>query len=185
MLDSKILDMIQARFGREIKYSQDCEALSEGIYQATGQRLGVTTLKRMFGFTSADVVPRGSTMDIVARYVGCEGGFSELAASVGPDSDISMFEHVGSLDLAALPVGTHLQVTYRPNRRIVMSYLGQSQFKINESHGSKLMKNDIITVSNLTIGFDLLVTKVLRQGVEMGSYRAAKGGGLTSVELID
>lgn len=185
MLNGKIRDMIQARFGREVKYSQDCEALSENIYEVTSQRLGVTTLKRMFGFTSAAVMPRESTMDIIACYLGYEGGYRALASALGPDTEISMFEHIDTIDLAELSVGTRLQVTYYPDRRIIMTYLGCSQFEIDTSNGSKLAKNDIITIANLSVGFDLLVSKVIRNGVDLGSYRAAKSGGLISIDLID
>lgn len=185
MLSERLQHKIAERFGREIRYSQDCEALSEDIFARTGERLGVSTLKRMFGFTAAVVEARPSTMDIIAQYLGYGNGYKELAADFGDDSAISAFDTLDTVDIASLGIGTRILLTYCPNRRIVMSYNGDGWFAINESENSKLVAGDIIRVANLTVGFELHAAEVIRDGKSLGAYRAAKNGGLTAIEVID
>lgn len=185
MLSERIKDMIAERFGREIRYSQDCEALSEDIFARTGEHLGLSTLKRMFGFTTAVVSARPSTMDIIAQYLGYSNGYKELAADLGNDPAISAFDTLDTVDISSLDAGNRILLTYSPKRRIVMTYKGEGWFAINESANSKLIKGDIIRVANLTVGFELIAADVIRDGRSLGAYRAAKNGGLTIIEIVD
>lgn len=185
MLSERLQHKIAERFGREIRYSQDCEALSEDIFARTGERLGVSTLKRMFGFTAAVVEARPSTMDIIAQYLGYGNGYKELAADLGDDSAISAFDTLDTIDIASLGIGTRILLTYCPKRRIALNYKGEGWFDVVESENSKLNVGDIIRVVNLTVGFELLAAEVIREGRSLGAYRAAKNGGLTAIDMID
>ncbi|MDE6703178.1 MAG: hypothetical protein K2K00_05835 [Muribaculaceae bacterium] len=185
MLSERLRNMIVKRFGREIRYSQDCETLSEDIYARTGQWLGVTTLKRMFGFTAAAVEARRSTMDIVAQYLGYSNGYKELAAALDDDGSISGYVNFRTVDISKLNEGTRVVVRYNPNRRIVMTYVGDGRFRIDESENSKLQAGDVIKVGNLATGFELLAADVVREGRSLGGYRAAMMGGLTAIEVLD
>ena len=55
---------------------------------------------------------------------------------------------------------------------------------VNESHGSKILKGDKLMVAGFYVGFELLVSDVERGGRHLGSYQAAKQGGLTGVEIV-
>ncbi len=65
-----------------------------------------------------------------------------------------------------------------------MTYLGEGQFVINESKNSKLLKGDRIKLTHLVLGQEMIVTEVIRNDRNLGGYRAAKDGGLTSLEII-
>lgn len=69
-LSKELKKRIEERLGSPLTYSADCERLATAIEEATGERLGVTTIKRMFGFAGEQVEPRGTTMDIIAQYLG-------------------------------------------------------------------------------------------------------------------
>ncbi|MDE5812605.1 MAG: hypothetical protein K2H61_09930, partial [Muribaculaceae bacterium] len=73
---------------------------------------------------------------------------------------------------------------YDPDRSLLMTYLGASEFMINESRNIKLRKGDRIKMTHLVVGQEMLVSNVVRDGNSLGGYRAAKDGGLTSIELI-
>lgn len=183
MLNGKIREKIEEKHGQKMQYSQDCEALSESIFQATGERLSLATLKRLFGFVGLQVAPRQSTMDIIAQYVGYPN-YKLLAKEIGDDTEISDFTPVDEVVASATPEGTMVQITYDPGRVIVLTYLGDGWFIVNESIKSKLQQGDKIKVSHLTKGFKLKVSEVIRDGRDLGSYTGAKEGGLTSVEII-
>ena len=67
---------------------------------------------------------------------------------------------------------------------IVMTYIGDNSFLINNSKNSKLVKGDRIRLTTLISGQELLVTEVIRDGKSLGGYRGAKDGGLTSLRII-
>ncbi len=182
-LSKQLKKKIEERLGTPLKYSADCDRLAAAIEDATGERLGVTTIKRMFGFAGEQVEPRGTTMDIIAQYLGY-ANMRDMTRQLGDAADISMFSPVDKIYVADLPEGTQIQLTYDPRRLLVITYLGDFWFIINEAIGSKLRKGDKIRLTQLAKGFELLVTDVVRDGSNLGSYHAAKDGGLTSMEII-
>lgn len=183
MINDKIRQMILEKFNAPLTYPQQCEALAMAIQEATGQTLGTTTLKRMLGFVNGPASPRPSSLDIIAQYVGYPD-YNMLAKDLGEDVDISDFRVVESIDSADLEVGEQIQITYQPNRLLVLSYIGDNKYVVNESRGSKLLKGDKLIIAGFYVGFELLVSDVERGGSHLGSYQAAKQGGLTSVEIV-
>lgn len=183
MLNDKIRQKILEKFNAPIKYPQQCEALAMAIQEATGQTLGTTTLKRMLGFVSGAANPRPSSLDIIAQYLGYPD-YNLLTKELGSDYDISDFRAVESIDSADLEIGEQIQITYHPNRVLVLTYIGENKYVVNESRGSKLLKGDKLIIAGFYVGFELLVSDVERGGQHLGSYQAAKQGGLTSVEIL-
>ena len=183
MINQEIIKKIEEKFGKKLLYSQDCEALSEAILEQTGERIAVSTLKRMAGFVSKKCQPRLSTMDIIARFIGYPS-YRLLSQEVNNDTEISDFAWVEELESKSLKEGTQLQLTYDPGRVLVLTYLGNDTFIVNESYKSKLQQGDKVTISHVTKGFELLVSDVMRNGESLGPYQAAKAGGLTSIELF-
>jgi hypothetical protein len=65
-----IIDKIELRFGREIKFSYECDELSNHIFHCTHNRISAQTLRRIFGFIKDGVKPSNRTFDYVSRYCG-------------------------------------------------------------------------------------------------------------------
>lgn len=183
MINNKIKQMILEKFNSPIQYSQQCETLALAIEEETGQPLSTTTLKRMLGFVNSAARPRPSSLDILAQYLGYPN-YDLLAKDIGENTDISDFRPVEKIDSDDLLPGEQVQLTYSPNRVLVLSYLGENRYLVNESRGSKLQKGDKLMIAGFYVGFELLVSDVERGGQHIGSYVAAKQGGLTSVEII-
>lgn len=183
MISNKVRQMIEAKFSSPLQYPQQCEALAMAIKDATGQTLGTTTLKRMMGFVNGPASPRPSSLDIIAQYLGYPD-YDLLAKDIGQDADISDFRAVESIDSADLEPGEQIQLTYKPNRLLVLTYIGDNKYVVNESRGSKLLKGDKLMIAGFYVGFTLLISDVERSGRHLGSYQAAKQGGLTSVEIL-
>lgn len=184
MLNKALIEKIEERYGKKLVYSTDVESLCEHIFETTKERLGVSTLKRMFGFVGQKVEPRTSSMDIIAQYCGYPN-YELMAKDMGEDTEISDFSPVDEVVANEIPEGTMIQVSYEPARILVLTYIGNGWFIVNESQKSKLIKGDKIRASHLTKGFKLLASDVMREGRSLGPYTAAKEGGLTSVEIIN
>ena len=183
MAENEILKRIRKEYGDELKYAHQFEGLIGDIERKTGERLSLNTIRRIFGMNNETVVPRKSTMDIIAQYVGYPD-YELLLKDVGEDSDISVFTPIDAIDVVDLEKGAQLQISYDPNRVLVMSYLGNFKFIVNESQGSKLEKGDELEITQMAVGFDLLVANVIREGKSLGPYHAAKQYGLKAIEKI-
>jgi len=62
--------VVLEKFGEELSYTKDCEALSEVVCQSTGGRISATTIRRVYGFLKSPSAPSKFTLDILAQYVG-------------------------------------------------------------------------------------------------------------------
>ncbi len=182
MLPQSIINKILSKSGKETIYSGDCLGIAGSI------GISETTLKRMLGLVGENSpernrTPHISTMDILAKWLGYEN-YKALLREVGEEDYSSEFTSMQTIDVNNLDEGTQIQVRYEPSRTIVMTYLGGGQFMINESKNSKLLKGDRIKLTHLVLGQEMIVTEVIRNDRNLGGYRAAKDGGLTSLEII-
>ncbi len=182
MLPQSIISKILAKYGKDEVYSADCASLAGKI------GIGETTVKRMLGLVGENSpekhrTPHVSTMDILAKWLGYDN-YKSLLMEIGEQDYSSEFTSMNNIDVKDLAEGTQVQIKYEPGRVIVMTYLGNSIFMINESINSKLQKGDRVTVSFLVLGLELIVKEVVRGERNLGGYRGAKDGGLTSIEII-
>ena len=184
MLPQEIVKKIEAKLGMEINYPQQCEIVAQAIEDETGQTLGVSTVKRMLGFLNEDRIPRQSTMDILSKFLGYKDA-ALMSKDISKDSEISDFTWMECVEPEDLKEGTQLQITYDPQRLLILTYLGDNKFIVNESKRSKLEKGDVLEIHQLVVGHELLVNDVTREGKSKGSYTGAKQGGLTSIEIFN
>lgn len=182
MLPQTILDKILTKYGKETIYSADCLSLADKI------GVSETTVKRMFGLVGKSSperhrIPHNSTMDIVAKWLGYEN-YKDLLRKIGEGDSSSEFTSLHKIETKDLTAGTQIQIRYEPARVLVMTYLGDEKFLINESKNSKLLKGDMIRLTSLVLEHEMIVSEVIRDGRSLGGYRGAKDGGLTSLEVI-
>lgn len=182
MLPQSIISKILAKYGKDEVYSADCASLAGSI------GLGETTLKRMLGLVGENSpernrTPHVSTMDILAKWLGYDN-YKALLKEIGEEDYSSEFTYIESIDVRSLDEGTQIQIKYEPSRLIVMSYLGDCIFMINESKNSKLIKGDRLKLTHLVLGQEFIVSEIIRDGKNIGGYRGAKDGGLTGLEII-
>ena len=175
---------IEEKFGGKICYSRQCEALSEAIFEATGERLSLVTLKRFFGFTTAQVEPRLSTLDILSKYCGY-ANFEIVKSEFLKSGLISEFRNVERIESSELNSGSIVIVKYDPDRIIRFRYIEQSLYIVEESVNSKLRNGDLAEMDSITVGFELIVSKVIRDGIDLGSYISAKQGGIQSIQVVE
>lgn len=182
--ENEILKRLREKIGLDMTRSADFDVLAQAIRDKTNDNLGVNTLKRLFGFKTNKVVPRHSTLDIIAQYLGSED-YDTLIKSLGDGADISLFTPIDSLEVQDLERGSRVKVSYKPNRVFFLTYLGDFKFMVNEVEGSRnILKGDILTIMQLAVGHRFLVAHVNRDGKDLGAYESAKYKGLKSVEII-
>lgn len=182
-LDKTWRELIERRFGRTVLCSADCKCLRKSIIERTGVAIGETSVKRMFGFADDPTEIRRSTYDILAMYLGYKS-LRDMERDMGDTFDISSFSPVKEIDVHGLAPGVRVRITYDPMRVVEMTYLRDCRFRVDRSEKCKLEEDDIVTITHLTMGFDLIVRNVERAGYSIGEYHGAKDGGLTSIEIL-
>lgn len=67
---SKLREAIEAKIGKKPETNKDFEFLSNCINDELHYRVSTTTLKRIWGYLSEEVIPRQYTLNQLARFVG-------------------------------------------------------------------------------------------------------------------
>ena len=181
-LPFNIVQQLKSKSGNELRQPSDCEILSIDIQSKTGVRIGATTLKRLLGFAQDERVPHTSTLDAVARYLGY-AHWDEL--SKVEDNGNSDFDAPdGELRSADIHSGARVEITYLPDRRLVLQYLGDCRYRVIESENSKLQKDDEAEILSFVLHHPLLVVNVCRNGDCLGQFTAGRVSGLSSIKLL-
>ncbi|MBQ6647874.1 MAG: hypothetical protein IJM66_03385 [Muribaculaceae bacterium] len=175
--------LIEQRFGREIRYPADVEALHYDVLEATGESISVNTLKRLLGMVTDVKQARQFTLDTIARYVGHDTW--EAMTQFAKEKGNSDFEDVESVVVASLCEGDMIELTYPPDRMVRMRHTRGDECVVIESVNGKLREGDVVDVSHLVLGYPLYAKEVTRDGMSMGSFTAGKTGGLSSIRIIN
>ncbi len=182
MLPKSIIDLIHERYGKKQIFSADCAPL--------GNEIGIseTTVKRMLGLVGPESkeryrVPHASTMEILAKWLGFDS-YQVLLENVGEKKVSSEFTELDCIDVDNLQEGSRVRFSYHPAREVTLTYLGNDEFRVANSKNSKLKEGDLLKISHLIKGQELIVGDVMREGVSLGPFRGAKDGGLTSLEIL-
>ncbi len=169
---------IERATGQRLKAAGDYEQLSVLVQKRTQRRLSPTTLKRLFGYLhNEEVTPRISTLDVLARFVGyddydafCTGGNDgEAQSNIVPGERVSADE---------LSVDSFLVLTWKPNRRCVVRYLGNARFLVVEALNTKLSVGDTFTCHLFICHEPLYIESLVHEGQKLGAYVAGKKDGV-------
>ena len=181
-LSFHIIELLKEKSGNQLRQPSDCEFLSLDIESKTRVRIGATTLKRLLGFAHDERTPHASTLDAIAHYLGYAHWEELLLIEDKGNSGFSTSdEEIRSVELQP---DVHVEITYLPDRRVVMQYLGNQRYRIVESENSKLQKGDELEIQNFVLHHPLLVLNVLREGESLGQFTAWRVSGLTSVKVL-
>lgn len=181
-LSFHIIELLKEKSGNQLRQPSDCEFLSLDIESKTRVRIGATTLKRLLGFAHDERTPHASTLNAIAHYLGYAHWEELLLIEDKGNSGFSTSdEEIRSVELQP---DVHVEITYLPDRRVVMQYLGNQRYRIVESENSKLQKGDELEIQNFVLHHPLLVLNVLREGESLGQFTAGRVSGLTSVKVL-
>ena len=177
-----VIELLKRKSGSGLRLPSDCELLSLDIESKTGVRIGATTLKRLLGFAQDERQPHTSTLDAIAHYLGYTH-WDELA-KIEDQGNSDFGSPDGEVRSANLQVCCEVEITYLPDRRVVMFYLGNNRYRIQQSENSKLLVGDEVEILSFVQHHPLLVMQVWRSGQSLGQFTAGRISGLSSVRVI-
>lgn len=174
---------IEAKTGGRLATPADFSRLTALIERETGCHVGLTTVKRLWGYVDSSSRLRDGTLSIFARFVGYRDWADFCAAvrdNAGTESSFLDGRQVSSTDLAA---GDLLEIGWPPNRYCMIRHLGGGRFTVEKAVNGKLRAGDEFCASLFCLGEPLYITGLARQGGRPTSYVAGIKHGLTLIRI--
>lgn len=181
-LNPYIISMLSKKLGKDVTVPDGASSLAIAIESATGQHIGLNTIKRLVGILPYKYSPRYSTLEILAAFLGFQN-WRVLETFV--EKRISEFgENSQLIDMAKLPEGIEAILEWEPDRRIRIRHNKDAEYLVEEAVNSKLLRGDILTLTFAGEGFPLVVKSVVRNGNNLGTYTASPETGLRKLEIL-
>lgn len=182
-LNKAIIKLINEKTKVDVTTLAGSVFLRNDIEARTGEALSLNTIKRLVGILPYDSTPREVTLDIIARYLGFD---SNLQMQLAIQDKISEFNlPAGFIDLSQLKEGAEILVKWNPQRELRIRHIGGEKYCVVESQKSKLREGDLLSLSQIAVGFPFMVKSVTRNGRNLGNYVAAQTEGISSIEMIN
>lgn len=169
VLNSQIIESLKKESGLKLDKFKDFEILCDAIYKQTKRMIGLTTIKRLFGYIQDDRNPNDYTLNTIAIYLGFKD-WEELSKSFRINSEWHYDDD--SLYVQELKVGTTIKVKYlnRTVRFEVTLFHNSKVLKVLEAENSSLKIGDLLLVDYLKVG-EVLKAKTVYRGTSIGNYR--------------
>ena len=180
--NSLVLERLSDKIGQDVATPAGATVLQLDIESVTGVRLGLNTVKRLVGVISDDKMPRLSTLNVIANYMGYPDWGCMEADTCLKGSGFNSGNPF--TDLAALEPGMMVEICWKPDRRVVLRHEGEGRYAVVESVNGKLERGDVVSLSQLAVGFPFVADNVMRHERQLGCYRAAEGAGITRFNIL-
>lgn len=177
-----IIEMLGEKAGCVATTPNGASIIAADIEKATGERLAANTIKRLTGILPYDNKPRETTLNIIARYLGYSSW--EVLEEV-VESGVSGFGQCNPfIEVGSLPNGKKIRFSWEPDRRVTLIHEDNGVCLVEKSVNSKLRVDDKIELSQIAEGYPLVAKDVVRDGVSLGNYVAAKTTGIHDISII-
>lgn len=180
----ELKSLVEKRFCHRLCTTNDFESLSALLLTEMKTPISTSTLKRIWQYVNDEHVPRMSTLDILARYVG-HADFMAFCKwqkeGAGQSSAFFSAERIVASDLS---IGNEVEIGWAPNRLVRLCHKGEGMFEVVNVHESKLMVGDLLPVASFILGEPLSVPYIIRNGENTLPFVAGKNGGLTILSLV-
>lgn len=157
---------------------KEFDTLSETIFSRIGTLLSPTTLKRLWGYLNESVTARRSTLDTLSRFCGWRD-FEHFISGISPDIESG---NVGSKVIRAgenIRPGERVRLFWNPGRVCEIQYLGNLDWIVVESEGTRLQLGDRFRCPLIISGEPLYLDNLIKDGNSAGTYVCGTKSGVT------
>ena len=175
----KLRARVEAFTGMKFQTRRHFDILASLLYTNTKEMVSATTLRRFWGYQEAgNSAPSLNTLNVLSKLIGYSCWEDFKARKDSDTSSSEMLNGIHSLMFSTLEVGSLLQITWNPDRRITVEYLGNYTFRVLTSENSKLVERDTFQCTQIIEGQAMCCENLLREGHVAMSYICGKNGGL-------
>ncbi|MBO5846111.1 MAG: hypothetical protein J6Q71_01165 [Bacteroidales bacterium] len=151
-------ERVESRFGKALSVHNDFVSLVAEIEFTQRQHISESTLERVWNYSTRgyDTVSL-RTLDVLSNYAAsCDWKHfcMNLTEELDCDSDMFTTEFVYASDLQ---IGDSLCITWLPDRRCELRYLGDNRFVVEGCEHTKLSVGDTFTCSQFVVGKPLIL----------------------------
>lgn len=180
---------VQLACGEKITGPKSFERLRTFLYKRTNQYVGITTLKRIWGYIDTPYNPRQDTLSILARAVGYSDydDFLKASESATSETRISSSPKFGrSIDVINdLTIGDQIKLYWHPGRECHVKYLGNMQFEVLESQNTRIKPGDTFFCHLILAGHPLYLSSLTQGDKQPVAYICGKLHGGIQFEHLD
>lgn len=176
---------IEKSIDRTMKTPTDFEFLANLILERNREcRISATTLKRLWGYIEGYDTTRASTLRILSQFLGFNE-WEDFLADVEHQNNIqSNLILTKSITSNSFSKGTLLELSWAPNRVIVIEYQGDNRFVVKKSANSKLQVGDTFVCAQILLNQPLYVDQLVQNGHAPVAYVMGKKDGITSCKVL-
>ncbi len=176
---------VEARLQRGMLSPKDFTYLNEVIVNELNERVSVSTLKRIWGYSSYNSKPSASILSSLCRLVGYRDWQDYVAnrenTSRKPSETVMSDKIMVDTDLE---VGAHLRLTWMPQRVCDIEYRGNNEFEVLSSVNTGIKPGDLFDCSLIVSGEPLWLSNLRQFGKAPVAYVCGKLGGIR-FEILD
>lgn len=174
-------ECVELGMGRKMCTPKDFEYLAARVCSLTHTHISATTLKRLWGYQkdAMQFTPRTATLDLLARAAGYVD-YQSLLEVKETDGQSSDFINNRRLATESLVVGDMLRLVWKPDRCMVIKYIGHNMFRVEEVMNSKLSVGDTFQCHHFISGEALYLYSLIHDNGLPTDYVCGKqAGGIT------
>lgn len=149
--------------------------LSDAITEKTRQYVSPTTLKRVWGYLHDYNSPSKYTLNVLSRYL--DYADYDSYCNKQKDKAVSTF-FCYTYGTENLTEGDELEISWEPNRKILLCYRGDKTFEVISSFNAKLSVGDKLQTLCFIEGEPITFSNVMHNGKGPYGYTAGKMSGI-------
>ncbi|MBO4965043.1 MAG: hypothetical protein J6C81_02120 [Muribaculaceae bacterium] len=135
---------MEKSLGCRLSSPSDFDFLRQKVFERINVLVSASTIKRLWGYVSTDVIPRKSTLSVFARFLGYID-FDHYCTSVQ-----SAYEQIQSYPVMTgrievdkdLRENDCVRILWQPGRVMDVKYLGSGRFRIIHAEKTRLAVGD-------------------------------------------
>lgn len=177
----RLLTLVEQKTEHPLSTIANLNHLVAEIKKSTGEKLSVSTLRRVLGMVESTHEPSISTLDILSRYVGYRG-WRDFLAHDDVNSQ-SQFVNEKLIRCDQLECGDEIELEWAPARKCRLKSLGYGRFEVLLSINSKLAEGDTLCCKVVCEGQPFVATDVMRKGSHEKVYVAGRESGISVLRV--
>lgn len=182
-----LLSAVGRKYGTTPRTPTDFAQLASAVQQTTGRTIGLSTLKRLWGYVKDQTGTTYSTLTLLSRYAGFNDWDCFCRHAEGVDgAGESAFSVKAIVESKTLAVGTAVEIMLGVSKRCVIVKTGEpDKFRVEEASEIKLRVGDEVNVAYMAAGRPFFASDCRRGSRLLGSYTGALGEGICRIVIRD
>ena len=182
-----LLNIVAQTVGFTPKTPTDFSLLAHNVFEKTGRTIGISTLKRLWGYIKDQTGTSYTTLSLLCRFAGYRDwdNFCDVTFQLEDDRE-SGFTSENVVESRLLAIGASVSIQLSATKSVVIKKIEQpDRFEIVESNNIKLRPADKLRVACVVVGRPFFASDCWRGGYALGTYTGARGDGVLGVKASE